>query len=477
MNGNKFDVAVVGSGPGGYVAAIRCAQLGLKTAVIEKNKTFGGTCLNVGCIPSKALLDSTELFAAAKHKMRDHGILVDPGNIVLDLSIMMARKDRIVAKMTEGVGLLLKSNKVENFEGTGKLKNDHTIIIEKQDGGTSQIESGKIILATGSVPVTLPALPFDGEKIVDSTGALSFDRVPGKLAIIGAGAIGLEIASIWSRLGADVVIIEMMDQILPQSENSTSGRLALLLKKQGVDIKLSSTVKSADFKDGKVVLSISDKSGVPGDISCDKVLVAAGRKPFTAVLGLDEIGVGYDKGSGRINVGKNFETNIPNIFAIGDIIKGPMLAHKAQEEAVAVSEFIAGGYGEVNYDAIPSIVYTWPEYASVGKTEDELIKSGVPYKTGKFQFGANGRALAGDNTEGFVKIISSAQTDALLGAQILGPWASELIAEISTVINFNGSSEDIARTVHAHPTLSEVVREASMDVSGRSIHSLPKIKK
>ena len=474
MDNNKFDVTVIGSGPGGYVAAIRSAQLGLKTAIIEKNKTFGGTCLNIGCIPSKALLDSSEMYLAAKSKMLPHGVSIDQSSIRLDLGAMMARKEKIVSKMTEGVKILLASNKVVTFEGLGRLKNSRTISVEKPDGSAMEIESGKIILATGSMPAVLPMLPFDGDKIVDSTGALSFTSVPGKLAIIGAGAIGLEIGSIWKRLGSDVVIIEMMDQILPQSESSTAARLAMILKKQGLDIRLSTTLKSYEIKDGGVVLTVFDKSGVSGSVSCDRVLVAAGRRPFTEGLGLSEAGVEFDAKSGRIEVGKNFETGVPGIFAIGDIIRGPMLAHKAQEEGSAAAEFIGGKFPEVNYDTIPSIVYTWPEYASVGKSEDDLEKTGRKYKTGKFQFGANGRAMAGENTEGFVKIISDPESDMLLGAQIIGPGASELIAEISMVLNYKGTSEDIAGTVHAHPTLSEVTREAAMDVLGRSIHSLSK---
>jgi dihydrolipoamide dehydrogenase len=477
MSGNKFDIAVIGSGPGGYVAAIRCAQLGLSTAIIEKNKTFGGTCLNVGCIPSKVLLESTDLFRASKTRFKNHGILIDPACIQLDLKAMMTRKDQVVKKMTDGVGSLLKNYKIANYEGTGKLKNSHTVIVQDKEGKITEIESGKIILATGSVPVSLPGMPFDGDRIVDSTAALSFDKVPGTLAIIGAGAIGLEIGSIWSRLGSEVVIVEMMDQILPRSESGTSGRLAMILKKQGIDIKLSTTVKSVDTRGGRLSLSVSGGDGALSEISCDKVLVAAGRKPFTEGLGLDEIGVDYEGRSGRIKVGKNYETSIPDVFAIGDLIKGQMLAHKAEEEAVALSEYIAGGYGEVDYDTIPSIVYTWPEYASVGKSEDELLKNDIPYKTGRFQFGANGRALAIDSIEGFVKILSDPVSDTVLGAQILGPWASELIGEISIIMAFRGKSEDIARTVHAHPTLSEVLREASMDVLGWSIHSFPKTKR
>ncbi len=474
MDNIKYDAVVIGSGPGGYVAAIRSAQLGLKTAIIEKNKNFGGTCLNIGCIPSKALLDSTELFITAKTKMQIHGIMLDPDKIKIDLKQMMARKDQIVAKMTDGVKLLLKNYKIDTYEGFGRLKNNHNIIIEKQDGTIMEIESKNIILASGSVPIELPILPFDHDKIVDSTDALSFDKIPEKLAIVGAGAIGLEMGSIWSRLGSEITIIEMMDQILPQSDINICGRLAQILKKQGLDFRLSTKIISGDIQNGKIKLIMKDTDGNQSELSCDKVLVAAGRKPFTEGLGLDEAGIQYEAQSKRIIVNKKYQTSIPNIYAIGDIIEGPMLAHKASEEGIAVTEIIAKGLGSVNYDAIPSIVYTLPEYASAGKGESELTKKGAPFKSGVFQFRANGRALAGENGEGFVKIFSDAKSDRLLGAHIIGPWASDLIGEIVTVMEFNGSSEDIARTIHAHPTLSEAVKEAAMDVENWSIHSLPK---
>lgn len=477
MIGIKYDVAVIGSGPGGYVAAIRCAQLGLKTAIIEKNKTFGGTCLNFGCIPSKALLDSTEMFSTVKYKMKNHGIMVDADAVHVDLKQMMARKEQIVKKMTDGVNLLLTNYKVDAYEGSGKLKNNHTVIIEKPDGSMSKIESSNIILASGSVPMELPALPFDGDIIVDSTTALSFDEIPESLAIVGAGAIGLEIGSIWSRLGSEVTVIEMMDQILPQSDANVCGRLALILKKQGLDIRLSTTVRSADIQKGKVKLIMKDNNEAQSELICDKVLVAAGRKPLIDALGLEVCGVRYDDKSRRIIINKKYQTSVPNIYAIGDIIPGPMLAHKAQEEGIAVAEIIAKGFGTVNYDVIPSIVYTWPEYASVGMGEGELTKKGAHFKSGLFQFRANGRALAGENPDGFVKIFSDAESGRLLGAQIIGPWASDLISEIVTVMKFEGNSEDIARTIHAHPALSEVVKEAAMDVQNWSVHSLPKLKR
>jgi dihydrolipoamide dehydrogenase len=475
MANTKYDVAVIGSGPGGYVAAIRCAQLGLKTAIIEKNKTFGGTCLNVGCIPSKALLDSTELLFTARNNMKKHGIIAD--NIHFDLNQMMARKDEVVSKMTNGVEILLKNYKIDTYEGFGKLKSNHIIIIEKPDGKKIEIESVNVILATGSVPIELSILPFDHDKIVDSTDALSFKQVPQNLAVIGAGAIGLEIGSIWNRLGSTVVVIELMDQILPQSDSNSSHALAQILEKQGLDFKLSTKVTSADIQNGKIKLKMKDKNGADSELLFDKVLAAAGRKPDTGGLGLDETGIQTDPKSGQIIINKNYQTNAANIFAIGDIVKGPMLAHKASEEGIAAAGIIAKGYGAVNYEAIPAIIYTSPEYAAVGKREDELIKEGVSYKSGIFKFRANGRALAGENTDGFVKIFSSTKDDRLLGGQIIGPWASDLIGEIVTVMEFNGSSEDIARTIHAHPALSEVVKEAAMDVQNWSIHTLPKLRK
>jgi len=474
MSDIKYDVAIVGSGPGGYVAAIRSAQLGLKTAVIEKNKTFGGTCLNVGCIPSKALLESTELLSTIKNKTKNQGIILDPDKIKIDLKQMMNRKDQIVDKMTSGVALLLKNYKVETFEGTGRLKNNYEIIIEKPDGSKIEIESNNIILATGSVPFELSFLPFDHKFIVDSTDALSFNTIPEKLVIIGAGAIGLEIGSIWKRLGTDVTIVEMMDQILPQADKYSASRLGQILKKQGLDIKLSSKVNGYVVENEKIILKFTEKDGKQSEIICDKVLVAAGRKPNIENLGLESAGVQYDPNNKRITVNNKYQTSVPNIYAIGDIISGPMLAHKASEEGTAVSEIIAKGFGEVNYNAMSSIVYTSPEYASVGFTEDQLIKKGTPYKTGIFQFRANGKALADESPEGFVKIFSDSKTDRLLGAQVIGAEASVLISEIVTVIEFNGCSEDIARTIHAHPSLSEIVKEAAMDVDNWSIHSLPK---
>lgn len=477
MNEKKYDVAVIGSGPGGYVAAIRSAQLGLKTAIVEKNPTFGGTCLNVGCIPSKALLDSTKLFLTAKTKMAAHGILIDPAQIRLDLKQMMTHKDQVVTKMTDGVKLLLSNYKVDTFEGLGKLKNSHTILLEKPDGSKNEIESTSIILATGSSPVELPFMRFDGVHIVDSTGALAFAEVPKKLAVIGAGAIGLEMGSIWSRLGSEVTVIEMMDQILPQADTAMCNRLAQLLKKQGLTILLSTKITACEIQKGKVKLTLQDSDGVSKELLFDKALVAAGRQPNTVGIGLEELSIQTDPKSKRINTNQNLQTSVPHIYAIGDIIAGPMLAHKASEEGIAAAEFIAKGIGSVNYKTIPSIVYTWPEYASVGKGEGELTREGVSFKSGMYQFRANGRALAGDYIDGFVKIYADSKTDRLLGAQIIGPWASDLIAEIVTVMEFNGSSEDIARTIHAHPTLSEVVKEAAMDVTSWSVHTLSKKEK
>ncbi len=470
-----YDAAIIGSGPGGYVAAIRCSQLGLKTAVIEKNKTFGGTCLNVGCIPSKALLDSTDLLVAARERMKNHGIMTD--GLKIDLAQMMKRKNDIVGRITGGVKSLLASYKVDTYEGTGRLNNNHSVSVENAEGRRTEIRAKNIILAAGSIPMELKDLPFDHDKIIDSTDALSLSDIPQRMVIVGAGAIGLEMGSIWSRLGTEVTIVEMMDQVLPYSDSASALRLFRILGKQGIDIRISTKVLSADRAGDKLKLILEDKEKNRSGLTCDKLLVAAGRKPCIEGLGLDEAGVEYDHRTLRIKTGKKYESSVPGIYAIGDIIEGPMLAHKAEEEGIAVSEIIAKGFGEVNYGAIPSVVYTWPEYASVGKSEDELKKDGVQYNTGVFNFRPNGRALASDNLEGFVKIYSDKKTDRLLGAQIIGGWASDLICEVVTVMEFGGTSEDIARTVHAHPALSEVVREAAMDVEGWSIHSLAKLKK
>lgn len=472
---NRYDVAVIGSGPGGYVAAIRCAQLGLKTVLVEKNGAFGGTCLNTGCIPSKALLDSTELLVTARSRMKLHGINIDPDNIRVDLKQMMARKNAVVEKMTGGVKTLLASYKVDTFQGTGSLKRGNIIIVEKSGGSAVELNAGKIILATGSIPVELDALPFDGVNIVDSTSALSFEKVPEKLAVIGAGAIGLEMGSVWYRLGSEVTVIEIANQILPNSDSIACNRLMQMLKNQGLKIMLSSRVVSAVKNGNTTSLTVEEGLGKRSEFTFDKVLVAAGRKPFTAGLGLEDAGVKTDGKTGRITVDGKLRTAADGIYAIGDLVHGPMLAHKASDEGIAVAEIIGTGFGSVNYMTIPSVVYTWPEYASVGPTEDELKEKGTAYVTGIFQFRANGRALSSENGEGYVRIFSAKQDDRLLGAQIIGPWASDLICEIVTVMEFGGNAEDIARTVHAHPTLSEAVRESAMDAGNRSIHSLKKL--
>jgi dihydrolipoamide dehydrogenase len=449
----------------------------LKTAIIEKNARFGGTCLNIGCIPSKALLDSTGLLVTVRNKTGIQGIIIENESIKVDLKQMMKRKEDIVTKMTDGIKALLTNYKVDTYNGKGILKDNKTITVVKEDGSITSVSGRNIILATGSVPLEIPSMPYDGKFIVDSTKALSFDDIPANLAIIGAGAIGLEMGSIWARLGSKVTIIEMADQILPRSDARTCNRLHQILNKQGMDIRVSTRVVSADVDKGNVKIVIEDKNKIRSEINCGKVLVAAGRKPFINYKELDEMGIKYDVQTKRIAVNAKFRTSVENIYAIGDIIPGPMLAHKAEEEGAAAAEVIAVGFGEVDYDAIPSIVYTSPEYASVGKNEDELVKRGVQYKSGLFQFRANGRALADENTEGFVKIFADAKTDRLLGAEIIGHRASELIGELVTVMEFKGNSEDIARTIHSHPTLSEVVMEAAKDVQNRSIHSMPKLKK
>ena len=491
-----YDFLVIGSGPGGYVAAIRAAQLGLSTAVVEKEERFGGTCLNIGCIPSKALLDSSELYARmakrGDHDVSAHGIKI--GKLELDLKTMMARKHQVVEKLTSGVGQLFKGNGIQSFRGTGKITAAGKVEVSDPDGKKQTLSARNIVLATGSVPAALPIFPLGRDGFLTSTEALSLKDVPGKMAVIGAGAIGLELGSVWARLGAEVTVIELLDQILPGMDTEISRRTRSILAKQGLQIHTGTRVlgyqkagKSASGKAGKsaaaksaaggVILTAEDGEGKQQQFPADVVLVAVGRRPYTEGLGLAELGIKTEEGSGRVIVDQGFQTSLAGVYAIGDLIPGPMLAHKAEEEGMAVAEIVAGKSGEVSYRTIPSVVYTWPEVASVGKSEEALKQEGVEYKKGTFPFRANGRALAMGSEDGLVKILADRRTDRVLGVHIVGPWASDLIAEAVTVMEFGGSAEDIARTVHAHPTLPEAVREAALAVDARAIHVLNKKKR
>jgi dihydrolipoyl dehydrogenase len=469
----KFDLIVIGSGPGGYVAAIRAAQLGLKTAIIEKDSTFGGTCLNIGCIPSKAMLDSSELYQKIGFEAAVHGIGV--GSVKLDLAKMLERKAAIVRQFTTGVAGLLKGNHVTTYHGTGRLAGNGAVDVAMSDGKpgkAERVEGRNIIVATGSASVELPNLKFDGKKIVSSTEALSFTQVPEKLIVVGAGAIGLELGSVWSRLGSKVEVVELMPQVLPGWDAKLARTLERLLQKGGMQIHLSTKISGAATSKKGVALSAQDKNGKAVTFEGNVVLVAVGRRPYSEGLGLDAAGVRLDS-KGRIEVDGRFRTNVEGVHAIGDVIRGPMLAHKAEDEGIAVAEMIAGKAGHVNYETIPGVVYTWPEVASVGKSEEQLKEAGVSYTAGEFLFRANGRAQAAEAGDGSVKILADAKSDRILGAHIIGPWASDLISEVVTAMEFGGSAEDIARTVHAHPTLSEVVREAALAVDRRSIHAPP----
>jgi len=463
---DKFDVTVIGSGPGGYVCSIRLAQLGLKTACIEVRDKPGGTCLNIGCIPSKNLLNLSENFHKAKNFKK---IGIDTGEIKLNLSKMMENKDKAVTTLTKGIEFLIKKNKISYFKGIGSFKSPSKISIVK-DGKETTIITGKTIISTGSEPVSLPGINFDEEKILSSTGALSISSLPKKMIVVGGGYIGLEMGSVWSRLGTEVQVIEFLENITPGMDKEISNEFMKILKKQGIKFELNTKVEKITKKNNGVIIETSNKNGDKNKLEADVVLISVGRKPFTNDLNLENIGVELDK-KGRIKVKKNFETNIKNIYAIGDVIEGPMLAHKAEEEGIAVAELIAGQSGHVNYDVIPGVVYTSPEVASVGKTEEELKEKGISYKIGKFPFAANSRAKAIDDPEGFVKILADSVTDKVLGVHIIGPHAGEMIAEMSVAMEFGASSEDIARTCHAHPTFSEAIKEAALSVDKRQIHS------
>ena len=459
----SFDVIIIGGGPGGYVCAIRAAQLGMRVACVERRATLGGTCLNIGCIPSKALLQSSENFDEVSHHYKDHGILVE--GIKLDLARMQARKGEVVSANVKGVEFLFKKNKVTWLKGTAKVTAPGTVEV---DGTTYQAKS--IVVATGSESIPLPGVDVDEKRIVTSTGALELDQVPERLVVIGGGYIGLELGSVWLRLGAKVTVVEYLDRLVPGMDAEVGKQFERTLGKQGMTFRLGMKVIGADASGNAVKLSVEPaKGGEAETIEADVVLVAIGRRAYTAGLGLAEIGVTLDD-RGRVVVDDHWATNVPGVYAIGDVIAGPMLAHKAEEEGVALAERLVGQAGHVNYGVIPGVVYTWPEVASVGLTEDALKAAGAKYKVGKFPFTANGRARAMGSTEGFVKIIAEPETDRILGAHIIGPDAGTLIAELATAMEFGASSEDVARICHAHPSLSEAVKEAALAVDGRALH-------
>ena len=463
-----YDLIVIGTGPGGYVCAIRAAQLGLKTAVVEKRATHGGTCLNVGCIPSKALLHASEAFEEASKHFADLGISV--GTPRLDLRKMMSFKDEGVDGNVKGVEFLLKKNKVASFQGTARIAAAGKVEIRSEDGSTQTLDTKNIVIATGSDVTRLPGLEIDEKVVVSSTGALDLDRVPKKLLIIGAGVIGLELGSVWRRLGSEVLVVEFLDRVLPGMDAEVGKQFQRILGKQGIQFKLSSKVTKVEPRGDGARVTIEPAAG--GDeqvVEADVVLVSIGRVPYTEGLGLEEAGVGKDN-KGRVMVDAGFATNVPGIYAIGDVIAGPMLAHKAEDEGVAVAEILAGKAGHVNYDVIPNVVYTSPEVASVGRTEEELKADGIAYNVGKFPFTANGRAKVNRTTDGFVKILADAGTDKVLGVHIVGPDAGNLVMECAVAMEFGASSEDIARTCHAHPTLTEAVKEAALAVEKRALH-------
>ena len=468
-----YDLIVIGTGPGGYVCAIRAAQLGLKTAVVEKNPTFGGTCLNIGCIPSKALLHASHLFDEASHDFAAMGIGI--GAPKLDLKAMMAFKDEGVAGNVKGVEFLFKKNKIDTYVGAGRIAAAGKVEVKGADGKTQTLDTKNIVIATGSDVARLKGIEIDEKRVVSSTGALSLDKVPEKLVVVGAGVIGLELGSVWKRLGSDVTVVEFLDGALPGMDGEVRRQAQRIFEKQGMTFKLSSKVTAVDTSGKRLKVTVepaksdSKMGGAAETLDADVVLISIGRVPYTESLGLKEAGVKLDE-RGRVATDAHFATNVPGIYAIGDVIAGPMLAHKAEDEGVAVAEILAGQAGHVNYDAIPSVVYTAPEIASVGKTEEELKAAGVAYKVGKFPFTANGRAKVNRTTDGFVKILADARTDRVLGVHIIGAEAGTLIGEATLAMEFGASSEDIARTCHAHPTLSEAVKEAALAVDKRAIH-------
>ena len=464
---DEFDIIVIGGGPGGYVAAIRASQLGKKTACIESRGALGGTCLNIGCIPSKSLLHSSELFKKANSEFKSLGI--NTGNISIDISKMMQHKKKSVDTLTKGVEFLFKKNKVTYFKGHGSFLDTNSIEIKLNDGTKKSIKGKNIVVATGSSVLSLPNITIDEKVIVSSTGALSLPKIPKKLIVIGGGYIGLEMGSVWSRLGSQVEVIEYLDHITPGMDKEISDSFLKILKKQGLKFHLSTKVNSVKKNSNGAIVEATSKEGDIKKFDADVVLMSVGRKPNTNGLNLKKIGIELDD-KGRIKTGKNFDTNIPNIFAIGDVISGPMLAHKAEEEGIAVAEYLAGKYGHVNYDVIPGVVYTSPEVAYVGKTEEELKLKKISYNVGKFPFLANSRAKINDEADGFVKILADKTTDKILGVHMIGPDVGNMIAEMALAMEFGASAEDVARTCHAHPTLTEAIKEAALAVDKRPIH-------
>ncbi|MBL7714832.1 MAG: dihydrolipoyl dehydrogenase [Bdellovibrionales bacterium] len=467
MADTVYDLLVIGAGTGGYEAAIRASQLGMKVALAEKGKTLGGTCLNVGCIPSKALLESSEHYHVAKHKLSKHGVLVS--DVKLDLAAMLKRKDAVVRQLTGGVEFLFKKNKIDWLKGLAKIT-DAQGEVKKVDVAGTTYSAKKVLIATGSEPSSLPFLPYDGKKVVSSTEALEFTEVPKHLVVIGGGVIGLELGSVWLRLGAKVTVVEFLDRLVPGMDSAIATELQKVLTKQGMEFRLFSKCTGATQKGDWTLVEAEDrKTGTKFTLEADRVLIATGRRPVTKGLGAEEAGIKINK-AGQIEIDDHFQTSVKGVYAVGDVVRGPMLAHKAGEEGVAVAEILAGQAGHVNYEAIPGVIYTWPEVASVGATEDELKEKGTPIKVGSFPFQVNGRAKAMDETDGFVKIIAHQKTDRVLGVHIIGPRAGDLIAEAAALMEFGASSEDIARTTHAHPTLAEVFKEAALAVDKRQIH-------
>lgn len=466
----SYDVIIIGSGPGGYVCAIKAAQLGLKVAVIEKRATFGGTCLNIGCIPSKALLHASEMFEHAGHGMEALGVEV--GKPKLNLEKMMAHKDATVKSNVDGVAFLFKKNKIDSFIGHGKVLGEGKVSVTDNDGKETELEAKNVVIATGSDVAGIPGVKVDIDEkiIISSTGAIALEKVPEHIVVVGGGVIGLEMGSVWGRLGAKVTVVEYLDKILGGMDAEVSKQFQRILGKQGMDIKVSAKVTAVEKTDkGAKVTFEPVKGGEAETIDADVVLISTGRKPFTEGLGLEDAGVVLDE-RGRVRTDKHYQTNVPGVYAIGDVIAGPMLAHKAEDEGVALAEIMAGQAGHVNYDVIPGVVYTQPEVAAVGKTEEELKSEGVNYKAGKFPFSANGRARAMQAADGFVKVLADAETDRVLGVHIIGFGAGEMIHEAAVLMEFGGSSEDLGRTCHAHPTMSEAVKEAALATFGKPIH-------
>lgn len=465
---SQFDVTVIGSGPGGYVAALRCAQLGFKTALIEKYSTLGGTCLNVGCIPSKALLDSSEHFENAKHNFANHGIIINEPQA--DLARMVARKNEVVDQTTKGINFLMDKNKVTVFEGLGSFESANQVKVTKNDGSSEILETKYAIVATGSKPSTLPFITIDKERIITSTEALNLKEIPKHLVVIGGGVIGLELGSVYLRLGSHVTVVEYMDKIIPTMDGALSKELTKVLKKQGMKFMLSTGVQSVERNGDSVKITAKDKKGEEVSVEGDYVLVSVGRKPFTEGLGLEKAGVELDE-RGRVKVNDHLQTNVANIYAIGDVVKGAMLAHKAEEEGVFVAETLAGQKPHINYNLIPGVVYTWPEVAGVGKTEEQLKEEGAAYKVGSFPMRALGRSRASGDIDGLIKILADEKTDEVLGVHMIGARAADLIAEAVTAMEFRASAEDISRMSHAHPTYAEAIKEAALDATGkRAIH-------